>query len=188
MRPEAMVSSSSPRSLPFLERTGLDIRVGSAIEGCPRSILQRPSAITYRCRCSSPCTSEQPCFGLGACCLCLQSKRVCRSSKRHNRRRTILKARNAHRSCTVCGGCSSHAALFYSPRNFFEPYGQILLGQVGSICAADGTCGLKPLEAGTAVGVSAKASRSFSRLVLVEYALIAAVLLRRHPDHLFLTA
>ena len=74
-------------------------------------------------------------------------------------------------------GAALIAALFYSPRNFLEPYGLILLGKLFAFALLMGLAALNRWRLGPQLGTSPRASRSFSRSVLGEYALIAAAVM-----------
>ena len=68
-------------------------------------------------------------------------------------------------------------ALFYTPRNFLEPYGLILFGKLMGFAVLMGLAALNRWQLGPKLSTSARASRSFSRSVCAEYALIVAVMM-----------
>ena len=69
------------------------------------------------------------------------------------------------------------AALFYTPRNFLEPYGLVLLGKLFVFTVLMGLAALNRWRLGPQLSISERASRSFSRSVQMEYALISAILM-----------
>lgn len=69
------------------------------------------------------------------------------------------------------------AALFYTPRNFLEPYGMILLAKLFAFAVLMVLATLNRWRLGPQLGRSTQASQTFSRSVLAEYALIVGVLM-----------
>lgn len=67
--------------------------------------------------------------------------------------------------------------LFYTPRNFLEPYGLILLGKLVVFALLMGVAAINRWRLGPMLRASAPAARAFSYALLTEFALIAAVLI-----------
>ncbi len=73
-------------------------------------------------------------------------------------------------------GASLIAGLFYSPRNFLEPYGALLIGKMLAFSVLMGLAAFNRWKLGPKLQSSRTATRHFERALITEYVLIGGVL------------